>query len=232
MKNGFKRYVLIIAILTVILNVLVFAIPFPKQYASFWISYAGAMIALLAQLYIAYLAFNGKETLKSKIYGLPIIRIGYIYLAVQMVITIICAIVGSFVEMPYWIVLILEVVLIGLAAIGLITTDTYRNEIEKMEQSEPLTTKFIFDLRVETKVLSECYQDSKYGKILSDLYEEVKFSDPKSNDSLIDIEGKISEKIIELKNELKSNNDNIYDLIIELINLIKERNIRCKASKK
>ena len=232
MKNSFKKYVIVIAILIVILNVLVFVIPFPKMYAAFWISYAGIMIGILAQLYIAYLAFKGKKTLKSKLYGLPLIRIGAIFLAVQTVITVLCAIVGSFVEIPYWIVLVLEVVLFGVSGIGLITADTYRNEIEKMEQKEPLTTKFILDLRAETKVLSERYEDGKYGKKLFELYEEVKFSDPKSNDMLWNIEKDIAKKYEALKDALNNKTENVYDLINELINLIKERNILCKSSKK
>lgn len=232
MKSGLKKYLVIILIFIALFNVLVFAIPFPKNGAAFWICYACTTISLLAQVYIAYLAFN-KNTLKSKIYGWPIARIGGIYLVVQLVIALICFIVGSFIEIPFWIILVLEVLLIGLVSVGLITTDAYRTEIEKIENDAPITTKFIMNLRVETKLLSERYESSFLNKKLYDLAEEVKYSDPKSNDTLLEIEDEINRNVISLKDTLRNENFVLAEeMIEELIQLIKERNLRCKLSKK
>ena len=89
------------------------------------------------------------------------------------------------------------------------------------------------NLRVETKLLSERYESSFLNKKLYDLAEEVKYSDPKSNDTLLEIEDEINRNVISLKDTLRNENFVLAEeMIEELIQLIKERNLRCKLSKK
>ena len=74
MKKITKNYLLIIAIILVVYSVLVFVIPFTKMnMATFVISYIASVIALLSQVYVAYIAFKGEDNLTSKVYGFPII---------------------------------------------------------------------------------------------------------------------------------------------------------------
>lgn len=234
MSKNIKRYFIIIAILLVVYNLLVFVIPFPHiNPDTFWVAYLGGMVGLLAQGYIAYLAFNNKESLKSMLYGFPLVRIGVIYLIAQLSVSLLAFVLGAFIDVPTWVVLLLEIILLALAVIGLITSETYREEIEKLERSEPLTTKFIYDLRVDAKLLIEKYSSSSIYSDLYKLQQEIQYSDPKSNDTLLDIEDEINRKFVELK-ELLSNEDldNAKKLIDNLLLLIKERNYRCKTSKK
>lgn len=234
MSKNIKRYFIIIAILLVVYNLLVFVIPFPHVNPdTFWVAYLGGMVSLLAQGYIAYLAFNKKESLKSMLYGFPLVRIGVIYLIAQLSVSLLAFVLGAFIDIPTWVVLLLEIILLALAVIGLITSETYREEIEKLERSEPLTTKFIYDLRVDAKILIEQYNSSSIYSDLYKLQQEIQYSDPKSNDTLLEIEDEINRKFIELK-ELLANNDleNAKKLIDNLLLLIKERNYRCKTSKK
>lgn len=234
MSKNIKRYFIIIAILLVVYNLLVFVIPFPHVNPdTFWVAYLGGMVGLLAQGYIAYLAFNNKESLKSMLYGFPLVRIGVIYLIAQLSVSLLAFVLGAFIDVPTWVVLLLEIILLALAVIGLITSETYREEIEKLERSEPLTTKFIYDLRVDAKLLIEKYSSSSIYSDLYKLQQEIQYSDPKSNDTLLDIEDEINRKFVELK-ELLSNEDldNAKKLIDNLLLLIKERNYRCKTSKK
>lgn len=234
MDKNIKRYFIIVGIVLFVYNLLVFVIPFPHVNPdTFWVAYLGGMVALLAQGYIAYLAFNNKESLKSKLYGYPLARIGVIYLIAQMIVSFLSFVIGAFVSIPTWIVILLEVILLALAVIGLITTETYREEIEKLEKSEPITTKFIYDLRVDATLLLEKHKNSSLYKEIYALQQEIQYSDPKSSDSLIEIEDEINRKFIELK-ELLSNEqlESAKKLIDVLISLIKERNYRCKVNKK
>ena len=65
------RAVIVIAIAAVVFNVLAFVIPFAKG-GVFWLSYGFGMLAILAQFFVIWLAFSKAETVKSKLYGLPI----------------------------------------------------------------------------------------------------------------------------------------------------------------
>ena len=86
MSKGLKIYFAIVAILVVMVSVVAFVIPFEKKsYATFIMSYVGILIALLAQGYVAYLIFKKSTTLKSKIYGIPVIRVSIMYLLIQFI---------------------------------------------------------------------------------------------------------------------------------------------------
>lgn len=114
-----------IAVYAIILLVYVLAfliVPFNKCAAS-WISFAFTIIALASSLLVFGIAFKANETLVSKIYGFPIFRIGTIYAIVQLLIGIIICAIGAFLFVPYWIALILSMILLGATAIGVIITD-------------------------------------------------------------------------------------------------------------
>ncbi|MEI3140542.1 MAG: hypothetical protein V8S34_02575 [Lawsonibacter sp.] len=62
-----------------------FAVPVPKT-AAFWIVYGFTVIAFAAQIIIWKTAFGRGEALKSKFLGFPMIHIGIVYLAVQILV--------------------------------------------------------------------------------------------------------------------------------------------------
>lgn len=232
-KNGY-RYLIITFIILVIYNVAIFAIPFPNNSeATFWLSWVFGLVAIIAQPVIAYYALKDSESLKSKLYGWPIIKLGYIYLVIQMILTVIFLVVGCFVKIPVWIFIVPTVLVLGFTSIGLITTKTYKEEIEKMEEAAPLNITFIKELRADTKTLANIYQDKPFGKDLEKLAEEVRFSDPVSSDAVINVETKIAQKYEELKETInKAEIDVVKQSINELMYLVQERNQRVKSNKR
>ena len=115
----------------VVYNVIAFALPFAKT-AVFFLSWIFTMAALAAQVYVIRTAFFKGEGIKSKLYGFPIARVGMIYLAVQVVLGLIFMALGTVV--PFWLPLVLYVILMGAALIGLITTEGAREEVERQER--------------------------------------------------------------------------------------------------
>ena len=229
-----KKYLLIISIIFVVYNVLVFAIPYPhKSDAVFITAWVAGLIAILAQIYFGLVAFGKKDTLKSKLYGLPIARIGLIYLVVQLILTVLFLVVGAFIEIPYWIVIIPIVIILALAAIGLIVADTYRDEIEKIEECAPLTIKFMNNFKAYVAVFTKRNVETPIYKKLEFFNDEVKYSDPVSSEELAEIENEINVKFNELKELTKvSKFDEANLLLDDLISLIQERNLKCKQVKK
>lgn len=234
MTKNFKKYIIIVFIIAVIYNVLVFAIPFPhKSVSLFWLTWGFGLLCIISQPFIGYFGFKDAETYKSKVYGWPIIRLGYIYLVVQLLLCIISFIVGAFVEIPFWIIVVIEVIIVGLVLIGLIVNDTYKEEITKIENNLPITTKFISDLRVDSETLLKKISNQEIKLHFEKFVDEVRYSDPVSDDSLVEIEDEINKKYIALKDNLLNGVSNtVINDINDLINILDERNKRVKLSKR
>lgn len=234
MKKITKNYLLIIAIILVVYSVLVFVIPFTKMnMATFVISYIASVIALLSQVYVAYIAFKGEDNLTSKVYGFPIIKLGYIYLGVQFALSILFYILGAFIDVPVWICIILYVLVLGLAAVGLITTSTYKEAIEEIEVKKEDNKVFIKELRRDTLVYSSKIKDQTTKDLFDKFLDIVRYSDPVSNENLKEIENEINSKYEEIKVLVSHDNYLVANKEIEnLIDLVNRRNLMCKEFKK
>lgn len=234
MKKITKNYLLIIAIILVVYSVLVFVIPFTKMnMAAFVISYIASVIALLSQVYVAYIAFKGEDNLTSKVYGFPIIKLGYIYLGVQFALSILFYILGAFIDVPVWICIVLYVLVLGLAAVGLITTSTYKEAIEEIEVTKEDNKVFVKELRRDTLVYSSKIKDQTTKDLFDKFLDIVRYSDPVSNENLKEIENEINSKYEEIKVLVSHDNYLVANKEIEnLIDLINRRNLMCKEFKK
>ena len=232
MKNLFKKYLILIGLFLVVYSVFVFVIPFAKQnIATFVITYITSVIAISAQAYFAKVSFSN-ESLKSKFYGFPIAKVGFVYLLAQLIVSIIVYVVGAFVNIAPWIIIIIEVVIIALAAFGLITTTSYKDVIEELEEKVVVDKSFISKLKLDAS--SYVYRiTSKETKELFDKFVDiVKYSDPISNDSLKSIENEIDTKFNEIKDLINQENYLLANREINtIINLMNSRNELCKRTK-
>ena len=233
MTKNSKKYITIISLIIIIYNILVWAIPFPKKDTStFIISYSASMIALIIQPIIYYIAIHNRSSLKSKLYGLPILRVSYIYVIVQMCFTILFYIIGAFIKIPTWISVVICTLLLGLSLIGILVTDTYREEIEKIETNVIVSNKFMTNLRIDSQSLARKTIDEPLHSELVKFSEMVRYSDPVSSDELADCELEIENKYNELKNLIINNKlEEARKELKTLYILIDERNDKCKATK-
>jgi len=127
-------------------------IPFKKIAAS-WLSFVFTIVAIVGSLFIFKLAFSTKETIVSKIYGYPIFRIGLIHALTQLALGIIICVISAFVAVPYWISLIISVILLGATGIGVIVTENSRDFVEKVDQTTRISTSFIDSLVIDAESL-------------------------------------------------------------------------------
>lgn len=223
-----------IAVYAIILLVYVLAfliLPFNKIAAS-WISFAFTVIAMLGSLLICGCAFKAKETLVSKIYGFPIFRVGAVYAIVQLIVGIIICAIAAFVDVPYWVALLLSVLFLGAAAIGVIVTDNTRDLIEEIDDSLKVETENVTFFQINIAgIVDECENDEVRADLVK-LNELFQFSDPVSNDSTKEIEESIKIMLAELKSVITDENvDDIKALVKKLTNALNERNRICKATK-
>lgn len=226
-----KSVVAIYAILLVVYIIAFLIIPFNKIVAS-WISFAFTIIAIAGSLLIFNFAFNAKETLVSKIYGYPIFRVGAVYALAQLALGVVICIIAAFVAVPYWVALLLSIILLGAAAIGVIITDNTRDMVEKVETEVKEEIKAVTYFQIDIDgIFDEC-ESAELKEKLDELSERFKFSDPVSNESTKAIEEKIKSMLSDLRSFVEAKNtDEANALIKKIDNAIKERNRICKANK-
>lgn len=222
MKNNKGMAYAVLAIAFVLFNVIAFAVPTTKT-ATFWTAYAFTTIAFASQIVIWKFAFKGADTLKSKFLGIPLISVGITYLIVQIIAFVI------FMALPLtasWIAIVVCALILGVSAICLIGTETGREEINRVEEKVEKKVFYIKALQVDIEMLASTETDADIKSALTKLAEKIRFSDPMSNDALVDLEAEIIAKVKELKTA-----ENKAEIITVLDSLVIERNKKAKLLK-
>lgn len=232
MTKRSKQAIIIMGIILVIFSVAVFVIPFRKG-GTFWVAYTSELLAIALQIPVFKLAYDNAKDLNSKILGFPVFRVGYIYLAVQTIASIILfALGGIFEGFPIWVSLIICMIILAAAIICSITADIAREEVEKIEEAQKMDTEFIKLMRVKSKNLVNENSNKVIAELLEDVAEKFKYSDPVSNKSTASSETKIDIMFSELEAAVNSNETDKAEIICgKLITLIDSRNNICKLNK-
>lgn len=220
-KNKGMAYAAL-AIAFVLINVIAFAVPTAKT-ATFWIAYVFTAVAFVSQIAIWKFAFKGADTLKSKFLGIPLISVGITYLIVQIIAF------AVFMALPLtasWIAIVVCALILGISAICLIGTETGREEINRVEEKVEKKVFYIKSLQVDVEMLASTETDADTKMALTKLAEKIRFSDPMSDEALVDLEAEISAKVKELKTA-----ENKAGFITVLDSLITERNKKAKLLK-
>ena len=123
-KNSTKGYV-ILGILFALVSIIAFAVPTTKT-ATFWIAYVFTAAAFAAQIIIWRTAL-GKEALKSKFLGFPLVHIGIVYAVIQVIAFAVFMFVPT---LPTWSAIVVCSIIAGVSAVCMISADAGRNEIE------------------------------------------------------------------------------------------------------
>ena len=219
-KNSTKGYV-ILGVLFALVSILAFAVPFIKT-ATFWIAYVFTAVAFAAQIIIWNKAL-GKDELKSKFLGFPVVHIGIAYAIIQTVALAVFLFVPT---LPAWSTIVACSIIAGVSAVGMISVGVVRNEIERVEANVQKKVFYIQELQADVELLAAAETDADTKAALTRLAEKIRFSDPMSNERLADLENKISTKVLELKTAV-----NKVEITTELTSLLDERNKKCKILK-
>jgi len=217
-----------IFIILAVFNVVVFVIPFNKG-GGFWSGYGFSMLAILLSAAVSFYAFD-REGLKSKFYGVPLMSVAWLYLAIQVIVGLI-EIGLDFIPIPFQYGIALNTILLGACLIGLITVEASKEEIERIDAQVKEKVFYIKSLQSDVESLvGRASNDMK--KMLKDLAETIRYSDPMSSPQLATIENKIEAKTAGLA-EAVGNADGsaIKALCDELQQLFAERNRKCKVLK-
>jgi hypothetical protein len=224
-----KMYFIAVLILLVIFNVVVFVIPFHRG-SGFWTGYGFSMLAILITAAVNFYAFD-KEGLQSKFYGIPLITVVWRYLVVQIILGI-AEMILDFIPVPFQFGIAANTILLGVCLLGLITVEAAKDEIARIDEKIKEKVFYIKSLQADVESLVGRAQDDSLKKMLKDLVETIRYSDPMSNPQLAAIENKIEAKAAILAETVDNADGNsIKTLCNEMQQLFAERNRKCKLLK-
>lgn len=228
MTKNKTRFYIALAILFAVFTVIAIALPLQKT-ATFWLSYVFAVIALAVQIYAYPKAFAG-ESVKSKFYGFPIARITTIYLIAQLALSLIFMLAAKWV--PAWIPVILFAVLLGVAAVGFISADAMRDEVERQDVVHKADVGTMRALQSKAVFVASQCEDADTKKALNAFAEALRFSDPVSSAATADIEENLTGLVEELGNAVLDKDFTAAQaLCTKASTLLADRNRMCKLNK-
>lgn len=227
-KNG-VRGLIVLALVLAVFCVIAFAAPFCMT-ATFWVAYICGVIAIAFQFYVFSVSFSKGKGAKSRFYGFPIARIGVTYLLVQLVLSIIEMCFSD--DIPVWVAIIINVIVLAAAAIGCITAETIRDEVVRQDEQVKQEITNMRSLQAFASGLPGQCQDETLKKDLQRLADEFKFSDPVSSSATAAMEANLGTQLQQLKNALNSGDYDAARVFCgNLTNGLSERNQACKLNK-
>ena len=99
---------------------------------------------------------------------------------------------------PYWVAIIVSVIILGIFGVCLIGTDIAKKEIERVEEKVGKKVFLIKALQIDIEMLAKDEADADTKEALNKLAQKIRFSDPMSVDEIAELEVQITEKVGEL----------------------------------
>ena len=225
MKKDTMRGVVGLSVLLILYILIAFLIPFAKT-ATFWVSFVFTLIAFCVVAASIYIAFVKNPDAKSRFYGFPIARIGVTYGVVQLIAGLIFMALGLWI--PVWVAVLIYAIALGVAAIGLISADAVREEIQRQDVKLKKDVSFMRNLQSKVcQMATQCDAPE-----LKRFAEDIRYSDPVSSDALGDIEQELAAAVEELQAAVvDGDSESVAQLCRKASAVLAERNRLCKLNK-
>lgn len=225
-----KKGVLMLVLLFVVYTLIVLAAPFAKG-RMFWLTYLFTAAAFGVQVYVFKLSFEKEAGAKSKFYGFPIARVGVSYLAVQIVLGLVFMVLAA--VAPVWLALVLYLALLAATAVGIVATDSIRDEVERQDTQLKKDVATMRALQSKAAALPARCENAAARVALEKLADEFRYSDPVSAPTLVEMENNLTAALDELETAVvDSDNTAVLDFCKKISAALAERNRLCKLNKK
>ena len=199
-----------------------------------WVLYGFTMGMFALGFLTTVLAFERRE-LRSRVFGVPIVFVGFAAIIIQLVIDAIIMVVGLFVTFPLALLIVLvvaEVLFTIFAIILVIIRQAYRALLIEPLDKERAKQSFINEMRIELQMMAKTNDIESLDRCLNRTYETAKYADPVSNEEVAALEEEIAYALEKAKSFIRDGDavqakENIH----KIENLLKEREVRLKVSK-
>lgn len=224
-KNAFFATLISSLIVLVAFNLIFFLVPrdWNVGTASLWTVYAFFHVFLVGFSAISLL-YAKKMTPRQRFFETPAIISWGIGFLVSFIVALTIYILTFFFEVPMWIPLIIEVILLAVTLISFLARRSYSSHLQEAEKEEEKAISFSKSLREEIHSLCLDNKEEKLAKPLEKLYEAVRYSDPVSLEKDAEVEKNLREKLTDLKESFsKKDVSSSLAIIDEMEILLKKR---------
>ena len=229
MKKDTMRGIAGLGVLLILYILIAFLIPFAKT-ATYWVSFVFTLIAFCVVAASIYIAFVKNPDAKSRFYGFPIARIGVIYGVAQLLAGLLLMALGKWV--PVWPAVLVYAIMLGAAVIGLISADAVAEQIHAQDAKLKKDVAAMRTIQSKLIVLPGQCEDPVTAKCLTQLAEEIRFSDPVSSEATQETEADLNALTDELqKAVLEHDTAAAQNLCKRCQAVLMERNRLCKLEK-
>lgn len=233
MKKYFKFYGICWAIAFVVFNIITFistgnTVGISNASAGFWVGYVFITIVFVANLVCSFLFFK-EENIDKIFLKLPIIYIAYIALIVSLITG---AIAMAIPAIPYWVGIVVDVVILAVYAIAIVQANAAADVVSEIDNRVKAQTFFIKSLTADAQNLMSFAKSDDVQTECKKVYESIRYSDPMSNDALAEIESQIQNEFKTFDEAVKKDNTELVkNSANEIIALMNKRNSKCKVLK-
>lgn len=225
MKNNKSLSIIVVLLLVVAFTLGSFILPVEKN-LFFWNGYGFMMVSFGLFVYVLYHWNHSNQNLKSKFLGMPLLVVAYRFLLLSLIWAFINYIL-AFQILPSiysYTAIIISIVIFGFGISTLLVTQVGTNIVNSVEEKMRMKVNFIRSTQLEVELLVNITSDNVLQKRIKALSEEIRYSDPMSHSTLLEIEEEITKKISVLKSALGNKESDAESLISEISGLLKERN--------
>ena len=232
MKKIFKFYSLIWAIFLALFNVISFVsvgwAGISKYTPSFWIGYAFIILSFVGQIVCAYYAFKDDD-IKKTFYNISLISTSYTGLILSFVFGGLCMIISL---IPYWVGIIICTIVLAFNIVAVVKASATVDIVSEIDNKVKTKSFLIKSLTVDAQNLVSYAKNENIKSECKKVYEAIRYSDPMSNDTLTSIESEITITFAKLSEAVENDNfETVSEFTSEIINLLGDRNKKCKLLK-
>lgn len=232
LTSGVKKVALIWALCLVVYNTVLFAIcGFEYHNTLFWISYVFMTIAFCTVAITLYLTKNRGIQLKDWLLGYPIYKHSAIYMIVELIFSIIFMALDE-TDCPGWVAFVAQFLALVIHIIFIVLCFGAQDTIVAVQTKVKDKTTFTKLLQVDAEMAAERANNQEVKAALSKLAEQIRYSDPMSNEYLFELEKQITLLVGDAAKCVETNDDNGALQYCEKASLmLTERNKKVKALK-
>ena len=239
MKKQRTNYLLIWALTFIVFNVILFAV-LPNNYTiagieyskfggAFWIGYIGITIAFIGNLAISMLFFAKSENAAKVFLNFPLLNLAWGALVTTFIVGMVIMAIQT---IPNWLGALICILILFFYAIAVIKTTSAVDAVESVEKKVKERTAVMKNLTADAEALIARAPNDEIREECKKVYEALRYSDPMSDASLTDIEIRISAKLLDFSDAVKSGKiEEAKAISIQLCDNIQDRAIKCKALK-
>lgn len=218
----------ILSVIFIVYNLIVF-ICFHSWTSTSWCAYIFTILAFVLvtiNMIVSNISLIAK---KVEVCNLTIKIISIVYLVIQLTIGIIFRVLP---DLPLKITAIIEIIVVAIYIIIYIFLLIGKNVMQNIDSNTHDKVLFIKLLSDDVMTMIDSTTDVAIKSELEELKFIIDASDPMSDNSLINIEKRISGKVSTLLDLINANNkEKIKILIIDVKQMLLERNRKCKMLK-